>query len=498
MNIQKAKTQVKYAIRSYLTKDERGKYVIPIERQRPVFLMGPPGIGKTAIIGQIAQELKIASVSYSMTHHTRQSAVGLPYIKEETFNGTSQRVTEYTMSEILASVYETIERTGVQEGILFLDEINCVSETLAPSILQFLQYKMFGRHRLPEGWILVTAGNPPEYNKSVREFDIATWDRLKRINVEADLDTWMGYAAATQVHPAITAYLKIRRNDFFIVKNTIEGTEFVTARSWADLSDILKLYEKQGFPVDDDLLSQYIQCEEASRNFNSYYALYRKYQDEYPVEDILNGSTDPKVLKRTSDARLDERISVLSLLLSPINQECQDVSCQDGVMRLLLNVIKEAKNEETLSWTEKLDQAVSHITSVTSKEENASALSPEEKEINRMAVQTLRKMQQQIIESPEYPPYDIIKKNFAEENNRLQKMISDARMKISSLFRFYEKVDRPDNEILLLVTELTANHYTASFLSRYGCDEYFQHSDRLKFQDQESRIAREIENLDLQ
>lgn len=54
-------------------------------------------------------------------------------------------VTEYTMSEIIASVYETMERTGCQEGILFLDEINCVSETLAPTMLQFCRTRPSAR-----------------------------------------------------------------------------------------------------------------------------------------------------------------------------------------------------------------------------------------------------------------------------------------------------------------------------------------------------------------
>mgnify|MGYP002228177914 CR=1 FL=1 len=103
--------------------------------------MGPPGIGKTAIMEQIAQELDVCLVSYSMTHHTRQSALGLPFIEKKVFNRKEYQVSEYTMSEIIASVYETMEATGKKEGILFLDEINCVSETLAPSMLQFLQYK---------------------------------------------------------------------------------------------------------------------------------------------------------------------------------------------------------------------------------------------------------------------------------------------------------------------------------------------------------------------
>ena len=143
MNIKQAKEQIKYAVKSYFTKDESGDFIIPVERQRPIFLMGPPGIGKTAIMEQIANELGVGIVTYSMTHHTRQSALGLPFIVQKTYGGKEYSVSEYTMSEIIASVYNRIENDGAKEGILFLDEINCVSETLAPSMLQFLQYKIF-------------------------------------------------------------------------------------------------------------------------------------------------------------------------------------------------------------------------------------------------------------------------------------------------------------------------------------------------------------------
>ena len=163
MNIKEAKDQIKQSVSIYLAKDDFGNYKIPIEKQRPVFLVGAPGIGKTAIMEQIARELDIALVSYSMTHHTRQSALGLPFITKKTFGGEEFDVSEYTMSEIIASVYEAMENSGKKEGILFLDEINCVSETLAPSMLQFLQYKVFGNHQVPQGWVVCTAGNPVSY-----------------------------------------------------------------------------------------------------------------------------------------------------------------------------------------------------------------------------------------------------------------------------------------------------------------------------------------------
>ena len=212
MNIAKAKEYIKNTVKLYLKKDEFGDYRIPVVRQRPVFLLGAPGIGKTAIMEQIASELGIALVSYSMTHHTRQSALGLPFIDKKEYDGNTYDVSEYTMSEIIASVYETMEKSGVREGILFLDEINCVSETLFPSMLQFLQFKIFGRHRVPDGWVIVTAGNPPEYNRSVREFDVVTLDRLKVITVEADYPAWKAYALEKGLHGAIMGFLENKKD----------------------------------------------------------------------------------------------------------------------------------------------------------------------------------------------------------------------------------------------------------------------------------------------
>ena len=117
MNIKKAKEDIKNTVRAYLKKNDYGQYSIPSIRQRPMLLMGPPGIGKTQIMQQIAQECNIGLVAYTITHHTRQSAVGLPFIKEKTFDGKSYSVTEYTMSEIIYSIYQYMEESGKKSVI---------------------------------------------------------------------------------------------------------------------------------------------------------------------------------------------------------------------------------------------------------------------------------------------------------------------------------------------------------------------------------------------
>ena len=113
MNIKQAKQEIINTVQAYLTKDETGEYAIPVERQRPVLLIGPPGIGKTAIMDQAARECGISLAAYTMTHHTRQSAMGLPFIDKKVYDGNEYSVTSYTMSEIIASVHDKIEKTGI-------------------------------------------------------------------------------------------------------------------------------------------------------------------------------------------------------------------------------------------------------------------------------------------------------------------------------------------------------------------------------------------------
>ncbi len=496
MNIKQAKQQVKNAMTAYFSRDEFGEYEIPLERQRPIFLMGPPGIGKTAIMEQIAQELGVGLVSYSMTHHTRQSALGLPFIATKNYGGREYSVSEYTMSEIIASVYDLMEETGVREGILFLDEINCVSETLAPAMLQFLQFKTFGRHRVPEGWIVVTAGNPPEYNNSVREFDIVTWDRLKRIDIEPDYKAWKEYAAHTLVHPAVRSYLDIKEGDFYRVESGVDGRTFVTARGWSDLSDMLRLYEKHGLKVDAELVIQYLQNREVAKSFALYYDLFNKYQADYQIDRIFAGEADEEVLSRAASAKFDEKLSLLGLLLSGLSERFAAVETEEKVNDRTLAAFKELRERLV---EQDADSALSAL--ITQRKESLAAekqagkLSRADQNVLLRALAVLEQARE-TLHGHNGEPMAALRDLLAVRRTVLAKLAEKTSAALENSFAFCEKAFGEGQELLILVTELTADSHSAHFISRYGSEGYYRHNQALLFYERQQAILRELDTVD--
>lgn len=500
MNIAEAKEQIKGALKAYFTKDEFGCYKIPAEKQRPVFLIGPPGIGKTAVMEQIASELGVGLISYSMTHHTRQSALGLPYITEKEYDGKSYQVSEYTMSEIIGSVYDLMKKTGITEGILFLDEINCISETLAPCMLQFLQFKIFGQHKLPEGWIVVTAGNPPEYNKSVRDFDIVTWDRLKRIDVEPDYEIWKDYAYRRGVHPVVMTYLSAKKDDFYKVQSTIDGKTFVTARGWDDLSEMIKLYEENEIPVNENLICQYLQDHKIAKDFAIYYDLYHKYRSDYKIEHIMDGTVSEDIIFRASNARMDERLSLLGILFGAVTAKLKNICDTEDLLSHLVKLIRQLKQEiskgaEPIVLLEKYcDEKRGEL----EKGRTSSSLSaPKQTEIRRVIAQLEFYREKLLKSEASENSFEIIREAYNHSLSELQEEVKAAGEILANAFVFCEKAFDDGDEILLFVTELTVNYYCARFIGHYGCEKYYMHNKELQFEERKKSIETRIAKLEL-
>ena len=499
MNIKQAKEYIEDTVKLYLKKDEFGEYRIPVVRQRPVFLLGAPGVGKTAIMEQIAAELGIALVSYSMTHHTRQSALGLPFIVHKQYGEMETDVSEYTMSEIISSIYEIMESSGIKEGILFLDEINCVSETLAPSMLQFLQYKVFGRHSVPEGWVIVTAGNPPEYNKSVREFDVVTMDRLKLLEVEADYSVWKEYAYDRRLHGAVINYLEINKEDFYVIDTTAKGRGYVTARGWEDLSTIILLYEEEGLTVSEELVGQYLRNDRIVREFTAYYELYLRYVSDYHVDDILDGNISEKAVEKARLAPFDERLSLIGIFIDRIIGYIKDDCEKTDIVKGLFPVLKAVKTSDK-DINEMLAGIIASKKASYDSKLKAGALSDQDKRKEKSAILFLDKAFAEVNsvgDAGREARFGVIKTMFDEAKNDAQKSVEKTKIYIDNLLEFAVRAFGEGNEVVLLLTELTVDKDAAGFLASFGHERYSELSQRLMVDDPNVELLHRIEMLDL-
>ncbi len=533
MNIKAAKEEIIRTVRAYLQKDELGTYVIPPERQRPVLLIGPPGVGKTAVMRQIAEEMNINLVSYTITHHTRQSAIGLPFIARKSYGGEEHAVTEYTMSEIVASVYDQIERSGIREGILFLDEINCVSETLAPTMLQFLQYKMFGTHKVPEGFVLITAGNPPEYNRSVRDFDIVTLDRVKRIDVTADFPVWKEYAYQNGIHGAVTAYLEIRKEHFCRVVNDPDGRHFVTPRAWEDLSDSLRVYESLSLPVGRELIAGFIQDPEIMKSFAVYYELWNRYRTVYRIPDILEGTASGGD-ESLRNAVFDEKLSLIGLLVSALGSRFLQVDTRKEVQRELFGIVKKIRDDlrrerdaETdgtgdsavpaqpagrqdraaaaaglengrMTVLERLRTASGELQGKIDAKRAARMLAREREKRLLMTVRALDELCDDLAREASGDAardYALMRDRFAEREAERRAFSLKTGQELENAFHFLAETFGEGQEMVIFLSELSASVYAMKFIQEYGSREYDRQSRLLLLKDRRQALREEIFSL---
>ncbi len=500
MNIKKAKQEIKNTVKAYLAKDAFGEYAIPENRQRPILLMGPPGIGKTQIMQQIARECEIGLVAYTITHHTRQSAVGLPFIKEETFDDKTYSVTEYTMSEIISSIYQYMEDTGRKEGILFIDEINCVSETLAPTMLQFLQNKTFGNQPVPKGWIITAAGNPPEYNKSVRDFDFVTLDRVRKMDLEANLDVFKEYARNVGIHPFILSYLELRPQNFYKTENDVDGMQFITARGWEDLSCLIQTYEELDLPVDEDVIHQFLQHEDIAKDVAAYYDLYQKYKDDYDIPNILQGKVKTEVYQRLFSATFDERLSCVTLLSDGLLQKLSHAMREDHLTTDAFEFLKSYRKNLTISdqtphdhYLTMLEEKRVHL----KEEEKTGLLTPEQKGYEKELLTLLERWSSLIQSSDTDTAFNEVREGFTEQVEKRAASVATSSASLEYAFDFMEEAFHEEQEMVIFVTELTLNPDASAFITENGCERYFKYNKSLLIGSRRREIMNELARDDI-
>ena len=330
--------------------------------------------------------------------------------------------------------------------------------------------------------MIVTAGNPVEYNRNAKEFDVVIWDRLKRIDVEPDFDAWRSYSYGTGIHASVITYLEAKRDSFFRIEETALGKRFVTARDWTDLSRIISIYEDLGLTVDQALIEQYLQYPETAEEFASYYDLFNKYKSDYKIHDILAGKEDAAIAERAAKAPFDERLSLLGLLLDNANADITEVMKTEDYVTELLKLLKQVKEG-------------ADIREVTAAEEEMY------QRFRRMGVLSAdaRLKYETVLEfmraHEHVTDFAEIKSYYDTLVADMKAKASDARVKLDKLFDFAEKVWGQGQEMVILVTELTLGPYSSRFIARYGCDAYYKNNESLKLYERKLEILKKGEEL---
>ena len=308
------------------------------------------------------------------------------------------------------------------------------------------------------------------------------------LEVEADYDTWRKYAVTKGLHGSILTYLDIKKNDFYVIENTVDGKSYVTARGWEDLSETIYLYER------------------IAREFASYYDLYQKYKKDYRVAQILAGDADAEVRKRAKNAAFDERISLLGLLLDALQDKIRKNVELEDALRSLLPVLKEVKAElagfagDSSEIPVLLETRADQMQEKMQQEDKANALSTAAHHGYQLVIRTLQKdakeLRMQGITDAQ-AAFLFIKEAFDDQVAEMKAGSDEISRELENLFAFVEKIFGTGNEMLILVTDLTVNANSMKFISRKGCKEYFKYNKKYQLYERQQEISDALEQLQI-
>ena len=283
------------------------------------------------------------------------------------------------------------------------------------------------------------------------------------------------------------------------METTVSGKTIVTPRGWEDLSKMLLLYEKHGIKIDEDLIVQYLQNAKIAREFSVYLDLYNKYRTEYPIDEMLSGYINNDLKNRISEAGFDEIYTLIGLLLSNINSDVRACMEEHRMLESVRSCIKQYRqNELVLSPKQSMDSVIENLEKERSTGLRARSLTREEGNRLLRTVGILYDISDKISESQSYEgTYELIRGDYSDRISDHSIHAEAVRSKLDNLFAAAEELWGDGKEMLLILTELTADPESVGFISTYGCDAYYKHNRSLLFNERDIEIEEEIRKLEL-
>ncbi len=219
-----------------VTQSELSDVLLNIAPVRPVFIWGAPGIGKSALVEKFAEDVGLPCVSLLGSQLAPEDIIGIPQIKGDT--------SEFLPPKMIARK---------EPYVLFLDELNGCSQEVQKAFYSLIHERRVGEYHLPEGSIVIGAGNRAQDGAIVKTMSSALVNRMFHVQLKADPGQWLMWAYENGIHPWITDYISQRPDHLFSEPPKTEEP-YSTPRSWHMLSYALKEYGAGEREVSEDIL----------------------------------------------------------------------------------------------------------------------------------------------------------------------------------------------------------------------------------------------------
>lgn len=264
--------------------------------RRPLFLHGQPGVGKSDVVRQAASDLGCELRDVRASQLESVDLRGLPYIED---SNTHWSVPNFLPPMLVDGAPNT------SKGILFLDEMNQANQSTQAAAYQLILDRRLGDYILPEGWVVIAAGNRAIDRAIVQKMGSALKSRFVHIEVECDSDEWLNWAYKNAIHPSITGYIKFRPdnlNDLGAkgsegkkrMEAALESNSFAVPRTWAFASQIIHAAPPQD--IEYDLLAGTI-GQAAVADFVGFLKIYRNLPDLDGIIKDPDNAPDPKKME---------------------------------------------------------------------------------------------------------------------------------------------------------------------------------------------------------
>lgn len=204
-----------------------------IDSKIPSFLWGPPGIGKSSIIKQIAKQKNMNFIDLRLSLMDPTDLKGIPFYDKHEHHSV------WAPPSFLPKD---------REGILFLDELNSAPPAVQASAYQLILDRAVGEYKLPEGWAIVAAGNRESDRGVVYKMPSPLANRFVHLEMDVDINDWKDWAFSAGIDERIIAYIGYKNEDLFSFDPLLNEKSFATPRSWEFANGILKSH------MDEDLL----------------------------------------------------------------------------------------------------------------------------------------------------------------------------------------------------------------------------------------------------